>query len=294
MSKSIYEKQNEPQLIDYLCAQRKGYSNLKIFNGIRYSLTIGITTLLTVLLFIFDEPRLEAFSTILAVIIIIIDKYCDYFVEIKQIVFAKIQQYFDICCFNEVLNVQILQLSSIFSKSEIAELTSDNYDKKLRDGVFNWYQDYSTCTPIEQVFYCQKTNIRWNKKNNRRFNFVNIVMFFVIIFTIFLFGIIRDITLLKLIGIISCGLTFFDFALDLYLKLRNDFNKIKQAEKLAYEIEEKLSSLSDYEEIIELQTIIFDYRCECLCVPDFFYNLFKSRDDKKEDKIAKNLKGFAR
>lgn len=65
MSKSIYEKQNEPLLINCLCAQRKGYSELKIFNCARYFVSIGITTVLTALLFIFDNPTLEAFTTVM-------------------------------------------------------------------------------------------------------------------------------------------------------------------------------------------------------------------------------------
>ncbi len=290
MSKSIYEKQNEPLLINCLCAQRKGYSELKIFNGARYFVSIGITTVLTALLFIFDNPTLEAFTTIMAIIIIIADKYFDSFVDNRQKLYAKIQQYFDINCFNEVSDTKLESEESIFTKSEIAECSSGNYGQKLKDEVSNWYEDYSSFSPREQIFYCQKENIRWSKKNIIRFSIFNIFLLATVIIIIIIFSIIKNIEVLKLVGIISCGLTFLDFSLDILLSLKNDYKRMNQIEKFAHNIESQLSCVNIYEEIINLQSKIFDYRCECLCIPDVFYDMFKSKDEKSEKKIVNNLK----
>lgn len=290
MSKSIYEKQNEPLLINCLCAQRKGYSDLKLLNCVRYSISIGITTVLTVLLFIFDNPILEAFTTVMAIIIIIADKYFDSFVDNRQKFYAKIQQYFDIVCFNEVSENKLESEESIFTKNEIAELTSGNYSQKLKDDVTYWYNDYSSFIPVEQVFYCQKENIRWNKKNNVRFKRLVRFLLVVVMISIISFSIVKNIEILKLVGIISCGLTFFDFSLDILLSLKNDYKKISKIEKLAHDIESQLSCSNIYDEISNLQSKIFDYRCECLCIPDGFYKIFKFRDEERENKIVNNLK----
>lgn len=290
MTKSIYEKQNEPLLINCLCAQRKGYSELKLFNGAWYFISIGITTALTVLLFIFDNPTLETITTVMAIIIIIADKYIDSFVDNRQKVYAKIQQYFDINCFNEVSNTKLESEESIFTKSEIAEYSAGIYDQKLKDEVSNWYEDYSSFSPNEQIFYCQKENIRWNKKNIIRFCICNIIILAIVILTIIFYSIIKNIELLKFVAIISCGLTFLDFSLDILFSLKNDYKRINKIEKLAHKIESQLSCANVFEDIINLQSKIFDYRCECLCIPDVFYNMFKSKDEKREKRIVNNLK----
>lgn len=294
MSKSIYEKQNEPLMINCLYAQRRGYTSLKTINLIRYSVSIGITTLFAILLFIRNNKYIEAIATVLNIVIIIADKYLDIFTSKKQKIYAKIQQYFDISCFNKVLEHNLIEVSSIFVPSEIAELTSDDYSQKEKNAVCNWYENYSTLSPIKQVYYSQKENVRWNKRNNTRFFIFNILIFVIAIFFLIFFSIKNNITSLKLIGIISCGLTYFDFSLDIFLKLKKDSHRFSEKEYLIKDIERNLSKMeqnSEYELILKFQNLISEHREECFLIPDLFYHFFRDKDEVKESLIAKQIIG---
>lgn len=293
MSKSIFEKQNDSFLIKCLCAQRKGYSSLKKINNIRIGLSLLLATVFSFIVFFCSNEQIGAWITLFNLGIIFLDKYLDGYIGLKQEENAKIQQYFDFSCFNEVATKELVSLQSIFVKSKISELLSGkDFKEKEILSVKNWYEDYSSEESQKQIFYCQKENIRWSTKNNRRLFFVNIGFFILILFAIVGIGIFKNLSLVKWIGIISCLLTYFDFFLDANISLNSDYKKIKEINSKSDLIEISLSECNNdlYDDIIELQNMIFEYRAECVLIPDFFYSFFKTKDENKENRIAEQLR----
>lgn len=293
MSKSIYEKQNDIFLLKCLCTQRKGYSKLKLISSIYIEISLILATVFSIVVLFCDNEKVDAWITLFNLGIILLDKYLNKYVNTRQKENAKIQQYFDFSLFNEVSAEQLVPLESIFVKTKITELVTGNEFKDQEvENVKNWYADYSSQIPQKQIFYCQKENIRWSKSNNRRLFRVNIVLFILIIFVLIGIGIEKDLSLIKWIGIVSCLLTYLDFFLDTYISLNKDLSKIKEIDTKSDLIEDSLKEVTEnlYSDIIELQNMIFEYRFECVLIPDLFYSIFKKKDENKEKRISEQLR----
>lgn len=154
---SIYAKQNEPQLLKCIAAQRKEYDKAKR-RGLCKDILTAIFAILSIISSWIDNDVMTAITFLFAGMTSFASKYIDMHVHKHKNVAAVTQQYVDVTLYNSVLNDKIGSWGNIPTYHELAETISIVADKDV-EGVKNWYSDYSSLKPIEQIFCCQKENL---------------------------------------------------------------------------------------------------------------------------------------
>ncbi len=154
--------QNEAFLLQCLAAQRSKYTTAKKFNiwKMRIILISSIASFTTCFIKCYTVIAVLYLFTIIVLIAV---KYLDGFIAKFQKEAAQIQQYFDTSLYSCVLEENKESWGHIMSEYEITDVVSKYRQNDLSE-FKNWYSDYSSITPIEQIFYCQRENICWGNE----------------------------------------------------------------------------------------------------------------------------------
>ena len=287
---SVYEKQNEPEMQMLLCAQRKEYSRVKTGEKWLFVISVVVVTSFTLWVAFTDDPDIMSTLTVLNTVIIFSrEKIKDYF-DGKQEFAAKIQQYFDSCCYNEVYGKKIIDGQLLFSNSEIAEIQAKVKNDDLSAFV-DWYPDYRNRSPEEQILYSQRENLSWDYKLRSFYKNTVIAILLLILFGLIFYGIKSDATVGKMCALTSCFLVIVESAWDCILRNKKDLMRLKKIfQKFKEtEIEVCANKRGIQKKLSDLQNMIFAHRKECFLIPDFVYNLRKKRYQEIADATAEQL-----
>ena len=187
-----------------LCAQRKEYSRVKTGEKWLFVISVVVVTSFTLWVAFTDDPDIMSTLTVLNTVIIFSrEKIKDYF-DGKQEFAAKIQQYFDSCCYNEVYGKKIIDGQLLFSNSEIAEIQA-----KVKNDDLSAFVDWS---PEEQILYSQRENLSWDYKLRSFYKNTVIAILLLILFGLIFYGIKSDATVGKMCALTSCFLVIVESA----------------------------------------------------------------------------------
>ncbi|MGI8670854.1 MAG: S-4TM family putative pore-forming effector [Aridibacter sp.] len=285
--------QNSDRQLEQLAAQRELYSSAK-----KFYLVESIGSILIPLTFIAFSTfiiNISPFSALYGICFYLFDSVIlETLIAEKKSTAAKIQELFD--C--EVLEIEkpIFRTVSDVSFEEIltnydSHIGKIATDEKLRD----WYPKALGELDISVArLICQRINCGWDAKLRSKFSSL---LKIVVVVTAIL--IIIGITLGRLPGdqlplILAGILPLFKFCLKLYkdnkssgeklIKL-NTYFRILWERMLKGEVTEK--ELNESARLI--QNEIFDNRIKNPLIPDFFYNLFRTKDEPLMNNIAEKL-----
>ncbi len=286
MANSLYTKQNEKLVLCCLVAQRRLYSKAK---GGSYAPKI-INLILLVFAFT-DMCKVNACGWVLAWVAIfswIMATLGDEYVKILRGRAASIQQYVDREIYREafsntdITNWSNIPLTSVLDK-EIAGITDVDIDKAK---VRNWYSDYSTDLPQEAVFYCQRENLRWDRKL-RVIAIIGTLIASIILCVTVMCKVwelkVKDVlpVLIPAAGLASALLTIL-FGLILDCVRSAQMSAVAAMIELGLQRRENMLS-----KLVDFQNLIYNNRCSVVFIPDCFYKCFRKLYQKKEDAIAK-------
>lgn len=287
---SVFEKQNEPEMQMLLCAQRKEYSRVKKGELWLFIVSVVIITGFTLWVAFTDDPDIMSVLTILNMVIIFSREKIKIFFDGKQEHAAKIQQYFDSCCYNDVYGKKIIDGQSLFSNSEIAEIQAKVKNENLAPFV-NWYSDYRNRSSEEQILYSQKENLSWDCKLRYFYKITIISILILILAGLIFYGIKSDATIGKICALTSCFLVIVESAWDCILRNKKDLGRLEKIFEEFKETEKEVCANKKgvQKKLSDLQNMIFVHRKECFLVPDFIYNLRKNAYQKIADATAERL-----
>ena len=287
---SIYEKQNEPELQMLLCAQRKEYGRVKTGEMWLFVVSVIIVTGFTLWVTFTDDPDIMSVLTVLNMVLIFSRENIKKFFDGKQEFAAKIQQYFDSCCYNDVYGKKIIDGQSLFSNSEIAEIQAKEKNEDLTPFV-DWYSDYRNRSPEEQVLYSQKENLSWDYKLRCFYKNTVIAILLLILFGLIFYGIKSGATVVKMCALTSCFLVIVESAWDCILRNIKDLKRLERIfEKFKEtEIEVCANKRGIQKKLSDLQNMIFAHRKDCFLIPDFVYKLRKNAYQEIADATAERL-----
>ncbi|MDD3141174.1 MAG: S-4TM family putative pore-forming effector [Lachnospiraceae bacterium] len=286
-AKSIFEQQNDELLLKCLVAQRSEYSFTKKVVTWKGRLTI-LFILISILSSWLDIDWFRAFSCLMAVSVLIVSKHIDAFISTHIKHAADIQQYFDVVLYSGALGNSKSEWGPLLTCSDIANAVSE-IDKSALKDVMNWYSDYSMLAAEQQVFHCQRENVRWDHKLRQEYKSFQIIFFaaiFAVMTTAFFWV---NPTLIKLICIISGFIPIADYVVTNYLKVNGDIKRLSELEKSCEELELDIiddSSIDINAKLISIQNKIHESRINSFTIPDWFYKYRQSKHQKKEDHIA--------
>lgn len=287
---SIYDKQNSNHILNCLVLQKKKYSKAKVIAYIKFVIAI-VFVICTIIVSIKKDNVMEASLSMTAVLLIVINKYIDDYIEKIKKSAAEVQQYVDATLYSEVMGIPIQMWGYLPKEELIAE--SLDASPTAYDKVRNWYSDYSSLSEEEQVLRCQSENIRWNSNLLHKYRLMLFVVFGVI--TVITVGVI----LYNSPQVVDC-LCAIAWIIPLIEYVYSSCCTINNAEFAERELEGRFKTLElqlldpefkiDKCNLIEIQRAIYTSRANGFMIPDFFYRLFKEKMQNTEDEIARLYK----
>lgn len=284
---SVFEKQNEPEMQMLLCAQRKEYSRIKSGKFWFVFVSVFLATAATVWIAVANDTKVACALTAFNVLLIFTRDLIKGYFEKGQEHAAKIQQYFDAGCYNAVLSRDLIDPLSIFLDSEIDEIRAKECREDL-SSLANWYSDYRTCPPSEQILKSQRTNICWDVKLRRFYKNSVITALSIMLIGIIAYCIFSNASAETIFALLSCSVLFMDCSWDSLSRLTKDIKRLDSImdTHMAVELEMSTNHPIGDEKLKEIQNEIFSHRKTCFLIPDSIYNLRKSDYQSLEDAMA--------
>lgn len=245
----------------------------------------GISLIASVL----DIEWLSATSSLMAVAVLIFNKYSNEYIATNKKRAASIQQYIDVTLYAPAIDCSVSDWGEMSNKSDIAIMVSE-YVNVDTSAMENWYSDYSDLIGEEEVFRCQCENVRWDYNLHRTFRLFLIILLVVVVIAMLTAFIIVDPGFVKLVCVLSWFAPVAEYAYSVYKEVGESITRLQKTDKLRIEIEEKLKSDSTKtikQELIALQYKICERRREGFLIPDWFYECHRKKQQKQEDQIAK-------
>lgn len=294
MDKSIYEKQSDSLIIQCFFAQRKKYSQAKLVAGAYFFLCVVAVCLFTVLKSITGNGVVTGLSIGLSVATFFVSFLINDCVTKIKTEAAEIQQYIDTTLYS---SNQYSHLNTMWNcpltKDRIIEMVS-KYPQSGFTVNDKWYEDYSSHNYCKQILLCQAENIRWDRNLRKKYDYAYKGIMWTIIILIFIFGVVIDPSFSKIISIVPWWMPFIKYLCSFKIHMQDDDNRITKLKDEADNLLHNFGLVLDGDELvqkeIELQNGIFDHRKKVLMIPDFFYKMCRTNQQKNEEAIAENYK----
>lgn len=288
--KSLFKKQNDELLLKCLVAQRDEYSLAKKAATWKGCLII-IFAIISILSSWLDIDWVTAVSFLMAVLLIITSKHIDTFISKHKKHAAAVQQYFDVILYSGTLGNNISEWGPLPTFSDIANSISE-IDNSSLNNVMNWYSDYSTLSAEQQVFHCQRENVRWDQQLRQKYNTFQIIFLIVVFIVMTIVFFLVNPTLIKFICVISWFVPIADYVITDYTMVNCDIKRLSELEKNCELLESKLACNNSDDikaNLISIQHKIQESREASYLIPDWFYNCRQLKQQKKEDTIANHI-----
>lgn len=283
MSNGIQSRQNEENSILMLAAQRQIYSEAKKSGKVVVVLSVILPFILACIQkFIEENTVLNTIVYMLPIISMIVGIIIEKQIKKEKEMAAFIQQKFDIYVYQMPWNKRLFGTDKNVNPT-IAEKSNKYLTKNgTREELENWYTPTVDVFPINKgILECQKENFYWDAGLRKRYKVISISVIVVLSAIIFGIGIFQD----EKFSILMCRMAFV-FPLIQWLNgivkaLDSDMNRLEDLNNKLYSVEEK-----EMEDLQYIQKDIFEHRKNCSSIPNFFYNIFKSKDENRASRTA--------
>lgn len=305
---NISERQNEPENIKKLQAQRQTYSEIKfwmIFISITGVILPIVVSLFTFAfdnyyfseLFGFEKKDIGHFSASVGIFSTISIELMSNFLKRKKEDAAKIQEMFDTEVFSlpwDNINVGSKpDVGLIFEKSKKFDKNHPHYT-----GFVDWYTiKAATFRYPEAIAFCQQQNLHWDSSLRKYIVSKAKVILTVVILTIFILGLFNDFTLRNLMT--NVVLILLPICLFFYKMITEHQETIKEMGRLRETNESLINSIISASPLTDnfifqcrqLQTAIYNHRKLARPIPNW---LHKRRKDDQEDESAERMQQYLR
>ena len=276
---SIQERQNQPESLAKLAAQRLLYSRAKRMRNIDIVLIL-VVVILGLAASVVENQGFSYFVLFAALITWFLDQQV---LKRKESAFKKeaatIQEDFD--CF--VLDLPWPGQKGIQhpTSDRVQQLTIEAKSKpKVSEGLRDWYPpDSIPDDPIISKIHCQRMNCWWDVNLRSRWSNLLEVSFWIFAGLVICLSILTGITVAKFIAIIASNIRVLAWGLG---EIKNQDNAIERIDRIHRYLsrfsDENLPSPSD---IRSIQDEIFEHRRSNPPVPDWFY--WRKRDSQEQE-----------
>lgn len=290
MVDSIFNRQNDEFLLQCQVAQRREYSRAKKVARMKTILTLGFAAV-SIVASALNIDWLSALSSLLAVVLIVFNKYSDTYIISHKKHAASLQQYIDVTLYSVALGGNVSEWGDIPSRTDLADTVSDTPIVDTSD-FKNWYSDYSSLPETSQVFHCQCENIRWDHGLHKMFIRLQLILLGIVILIIFIAFFAVNPDFIKLICVLSWFTPVAEYSFSVHKEIKDSITLLQKLESFSNEIEKKLqtgSARTIRRDLIKLQYKIRERRELGYLIPDWFYQWHRKRQQEKEDKLAETI-----
>lgn len=292
MDKSIYEKQDDALIIQCLFAQRKKYSYAKRVSAIYFLVCVVGVCAFLILKAICPCDLITTLSTVLSVAAFIMSFTVQSITNALKETAAGIQQYIDTTLYK---SIQYSSMNSKwicpFTRDQIIEMVSDYPERGFTEDD-KWYEDYSTKSYYEQIYYSQYENLRWD--HDLRIYCSNLYKAVLYSFggVLVLYAIILKLNIVECISIFAWIFPFVKFYVSFNNAIKKDLTRLTSLKNKADNIIHNVGTVLDGDAIIgmeiDLQNKLYEHRKKAVFIPDFIYTVFRNKQQRNEENIAYN------
>ena len=289
MDSSIYEKQSSSLCIKCLFAQRAKYNLAKFISGAYLVICIIGVALFAVIKSFYPNDLIIGLSLGLSFAATFASDSVFRLVSKLKKEAAQIQNYFDITLFSSPDNAEFWR--NKLSDNEIYEIVSKYPDRGFSNDD-KWYEDFSSQPKHLQIVYCQKESLHWDYDLRKKYKICCYGFFAVLVVAIVITAICLKLSFISFLGICAWALPFIKYWIEFSKNIKNDEFRVR---RLKESLLSHLNMKDAFDEkgwlkiIIEWQDSIFEHRCKAVMVPNFFYRIFKKRQQNQEHFIAESI-----
>ena len=293
MDKSIFEKQSDILLIQCLYAQRRYYTYAKIISGSYFIICVVLFCVFAILKATLHSDVISGISIVLSIIVTFGSKLFEKLSSNMKETAAKIQQYIDISLYSDnPYEKSIQSWNCPIDQHQIIELVS-SFPQSGFTVNDKWYGDYSEKQYWEQIYFCQKENIRWDKNLRQKYKTVCYSILIIASVGVLIVAFICNPTFFEIMSIVPWVLPFIKYMVSFNKSIKNDQEQITQMIDKANSIP-NVARVFDVDKLLKrestLQDKLFEYRKTALLIPNFFYKIFRKNQQQNEDRIVQNEK----
>lgn len=286
-------EQNTQKQLERLAAQRELYSSAKNWHIAQIFMTVIIPVVLAILSTY--APKIASFGAIFGVLSFILDiSIIEPEIYRKKTKAAKIQELFD--C--EVLQIPKSPLKTVDDITVEEVLTYYNAHIKIKTNVEkikDWYSPHVGQLSIKTArILCQRTNCWWDSKLRKRFSsflkFGSIIVFSLLL----ILSYVVDLNLIEFTLILSTLVPFFQFCIKQGNDNKDAADRLNELVLYSVQIWNNAldNSCDDKTMIIDsrrLQDEIFEHRKKSPLILNFFYSLFRDKDEELMNRTSEIL-----
>ena len=276
MSNGIQRRQNEENSIVMLAAQRQLYSEAKNTETIVAFFSLFLPFLCACIqIVVKDNTVLNTVVYIIPIISMVISIFLEKYIEKEKETAAFIQQQVDTYVYQMPWDKRLFGDNKNIN-STIAE-KSNKYLRKEgnEDKLHNWYTPKVDTFPIKKgILECQKENFSWDIGLRKRYRAISIAFIIMLSVIIFGIGIVQDEKPSVLVYRMAFVFPLIQWLSEIVKSLSADIRRLEKVNDLMSISEEKT-----IEDLQDIQKDIFEHRKSCRSIPNFFYRIYKKRDE---------------
>jgi hypothetical protein len=283
ITKSIYRRQQEKDITRLIKGQRILYSKSKSFNKINLifiwiCVAMGMCTACFNWISSYLPASMEcvkAGSNLMAVITLIISFDADAMLAKFKNKAAQIQQYIDAVLYSDCIGNTIDKWGNVPTLPQIEDWIR-KYQEDIDKMVLGpWYNDYSNEIPVKQVLNCQHENLRWEESLHDEFGNSIVLLIWLIVAIFMGVEFYNNARICWALVDIAPFLPAIRYLYSISSKIKKDKTRINKAMEEYYSIYRKIQNNQAVknEDLIDLQTLIYENRRDSYPIPDWFHKL---------------------
>ncbi len=286
---NITTKQNQRNLIDLLKAQRIAYSQCKTFQFFDLvSICIAVMFPLLALEFPDSQNKINAFGVLWTIAYLVTEIYR----KNKTTQGAIIQEQFDTELYEMDWN------SILCKEKESIDVIHKLSGKYSKNDLNNWYSlKIDSLLPKEiAVILCQRINFSWEITQRKHFVILLAILTSIYYLIFVAIGFHNNVGFYDLLVLLSPSISFLIYSVLNILSLNSHVKSKKETLKqIDNELENYKTNriIPNPQTLRQIQDVIFNERTAPEKVPDWFYRLYKSKNENFIDeliiKIQNNL-----
>lgn len=279
---TIPEQQNTQPQLERLAAQRELYSSAKRFHIFQIITTVVLPVIFAVIALV--TPSFSVFAALFGAISFI----CDVALVEPQITKRKNKA----AQIKELFDCELLQMpkSPLKIADNIAvEEVLMHYDAHAKipsniEKIRDWYSPAVGALPLSVArILCQRTNCWWDSKLRRNYSAFLKYLAVGIFALIIAIGLITDQTLITFTLICGALVPFFQFCIKQHNENIDAASRLDQLVSFSLDIWEHALGGTNDERLLadsrRLQDEIYEHRRRSPLILDYYYNLFRDKDE---------------
>lgn len=277
MKDTIFERQNDEDILKLLYSQRVSYDYAEIFNRVGWLLTVILLALEVGKLFI---PSIDKSANMVSLILALSIFVVDYRTKVLVNWGAETKSLIDSILFGfPVENKARLMEYAI----KIKNRNKDNYRTQITHrgddevkGVRDWYTEYNSANHFKVILNCQKENVWWNERLVNYYKKIIITFICASVVFIFIFMSYFAIKIDLVWGLMILGGTILIRSIEQIMAVKT-YSKAMRSAQVKVEMIEADSSNLNMKSLQSLQKDIDENRKSGFLVPSWVHYIYSKR-----------------